>query len=766
MAVDGRAQSPDFAAGEAEYLQKIKSMFHGLQAQYENEKISNQREFERDQQATEQGIRDLEDRCRDLERKMVEIKDAQRKAVQELELKKEENRRRKTAYEELETLRRRKYSAHLGGDLAATLGLMLGPRSALNEHIFSECETAQPPERDRGQPSCRSNQEADRNAMDSGQGSDVSFRGPDACVNDEAEHNSACIAPTAKNYKSYHMASIGSSYQSLKIDQRQQTNNATKARLGKRKRVPTAKAQALRGKPSSQLEELGGDQSKRNTVLPADGISSAGGSVDIYEFQITTPEASEQPNKRPRASRSNRARRGGQQNLCPALHEPDNLGHHPVSKNLIIPGVGSLFKKRWSLNSWHTLMVFPVGDLNGVGLSGHISDTVLFKQEGNPKCFTYSGKEVTGWAEGYEDGGPRVAQRVLPCLFFHDMFHVPSAETEYDVSDLPDQALLRWMKAEDLVPIDFKHKGKTFGLKPAQKFKASLGVINERRALASRQAEPSQDDSVDYEQDRQSQEQAQQLNQSDMGAAQPANHRGEQARTQPHEASFVHELSEEVPPTTISPNSPRETQATPTTSPTQENVQDSPTERVQITEVPTTEVPTTEVQTTSPMGRDGLEQDGTSSHQSQEKDGDQQQPITDTTGDTIVQQPHQGSTLEPMLPGPPQTNADDAESVNGRAAQGNGNESLDLDGMCWLDAAQRRQSQAISDEPGHHNYPHLLVDPVNAGNSGLIEVASKALEAQGPALVETFQNPESDARQMRIFQGDFMVANWVKGYEP
>lgn len=363
--------------------------------------------------------------------------------------------------------------------------------------------------------------------MDSGQGSDVSFRGPDACVNDEAEHNSVgqeeqaasspaqtvdredssreyprrasrlrsrttnvsicphCRhhSPNAVHAPAYHMASIGSSYQSLKIDQRQQTNNATKARLGKRKRVPTAKAKALGGKPSSQLEELGSDQSKRNTVLPANGISSAGESVDIYEFQITTPEASEQPNKRPRASRSNRARRGGQQNLCPALHEPDNLGHHPVSKNLIIPGVGSLFKKRWSLNSWHTLMVFPVGDLNGVGLSGHISDTVLFKQEGNPKCFTYSGKEVTGWAEGYEEGGPRVAQRVLPCLFFHDMFHVPSAETEYDVSDLPDQALLRWMKAEDLVPIDFKHKGKTFGLKPAQKFKARLDVINERRAL-------------------------------------------------------------------------------------------------------------------------------------------------------------------------------------------------------------------------------------------------------------------------------------------
>lgn len=248
-----------------------------------------------------------------------------------------------------------------------------------------------------------------------------------------------------------------------------------------------------------------------------------------------------------------------------------------------------------------------------------------------------------------------------------------------------------------------------------------------------------------------------------MGAAQPANHRGEQARTQPHEASLVHELSEEVPPTTISPNSPRETQATPTTSPTQESVQNSPTERVshcrtpwsqcstevQTTEVQTTEVPTNEVQTTSSMGRDGLEQDGTNSHQSREKDGDQQQPITSTTGDTIAQQPHQGSTLEPMLPGPPQTNADDAESGNGRAAQGNGSESLDLDGMCWLDVAQRRQSQAISDEPRHHSYPHLLVDPVNAGNSGLIEVASKALEAQGPALVETLQNPESDARQVR-----------------
>lgn len=60
MEVDRRTASPDFAAGEAQFFRKLKAAFSDLRAQCESEKDSNQRSFERSQQAIQQGIHDLE----------------------------------------------------------------------------------------------------------------------------------------------------------------------------------------------------------------------------------------------------------------------------------------------------------------------------------------------------------------------------------------------------------------------------------------------------------------------------------------------------------------------------------------------------------------------------------------------------------------------------------------------------------------------------------------------------------------------------------
>lgn len=122
MEVNSRARSPDFAAGEAECHKKLRTIFQGLQTLYENEKISDQRAFERDQQPIQQSIRDLEERCCELSNQRREIEDAQKKAEQELMLKREEETQLQIAYHGIEERRRSKYIEHVEGDPTTSLG--------------------------------------------------------------------------------------------------------------------------------------------------------------------------------------------------------------------------------------------------------------------------------------------------------------------------------------------------------------------------------------------------------------------------------------------------------------------------------------------------------------------------------------------------------------------------------------------------------------------------------------------------------------------
>lgn len=186
--------------------------------------------------------------------------------------------------------------------------------------------------------------------------------------------------------------------------------------------------------------------------------------------------------------------------IFPNLQKQVLRGRQACSELFGIPGVGTLYQKQWHRDPWIALMVLPTGDLEEVGLSGQLSDTALLKQKDKPQCFTYSDDRITGWAQGYEDGGPSVDKRSLPCLYFNDSFHVPPAETNLNVSDIPDKYLIRWVPSETIIPLDLDgRRGRIFGLESARKFKARLDVIKERRALSSRRAESMHDDSLDPE---------------------------------------------------------------------------------------------------------------------------------------------------------------------------------------------------------------------------------------------------------------------------
>lgn len=125
MEVDRRTASPDFAAGEAQFFRALRAAFSDIQTQCENEKVSNQRSFERSQLAIQQSIHDLEFKCSDLARRKREIEDAERKAALELQHKRLEETQSQKAHHKLEERRRRKYSALLGGDSATNLRIVL-----------------------------------------------------------------------------------------------------------------------------------------------------------------------------------------------------------------------------------------------------------------------------------------------------------------------------------------------------------------------------------------------------------------------------------------------------------------------------------------------------------------------------------------------------------------------------------------------------------------------------------------------------------------
>ncbi|KAK3346434.1 hypothetical protein B0T25DRAFT_278771 [Lasiosphaeria hispida] len=100
----------------------------------------------------------------------------------------------------------------------------------------------------------------------------------------------------------------------------------------------------------------------------------------------------------------------------------------------------------------YVAMVLPTGDLSSVMFAGSLSDTSLANNI--PHCYRTQDKKILGWAEGYEDEGPKVSSRKFAVLYFcnGDRPILPCGpfEPEY-VDDLGWQNArdLRWFNWED-----------------------------------------------------------------------------------------------------------------------------------------------------------------------------------------------------------------------------------------------------------------------------------------------------------------------------
>lgn len=145
------------------------------------------------------------------------------------------------------------------------------------------------------------------------------------------------------------------------------------------------------------------------------------------------------------------------------------------------------------------------------------------------------------------------------------------------------------------------------------------------------------------------------------------------------------------------------------------------------------------------MGRDSQEKHAGYHGQTKEGGGNQSDTITRVTGDASAQQPHCFSRFEPALPSATHTDADHTEPGNDESRQRSGVEGLGLGVINVADTGLKFQKS--SKTSGNAKYPHPLADPVNAGDTALIELASRTLETQKFAAARSSQNLQSIARQ-------------------
>lgn len=128
-------------------------------------------------------------------------------------------------------------------------------------------------------------------------------------------------------------------------------------------------------------------------------------------------------------------------------------------KGVIDPVVGKVYYAWWDSEptSWYMVVILPYlgdGDWKEVGITGNLFTSGLRKEI--PNCFkvtkvnTDCGKEALRltWAEGYQDGGPKVRARRFPCLFLHEPLTIPSADQDFVLA--PTAQVLAFRTAQQL----------------------------------------------------------------------------------------------------------------------------------------------------------------------------------------------------------------------------------------------------------------------------------------------------------------------------
>lgn len=154
--------------------------------------------------------------------------------------------------------------------------------------------------------------------------------------------------------------------------------------------------------------------------------------------------------------------------------------------------VGEVYRAYWKPSkSWYAAVVLPIGKFESVTLRGSILETGLVKHI--PVCYRSDSrtKAIMGWAQDYQNGGPKVKNRKFPVMYFDEGLEIPSKGE----LTIPDKNLLSWVSAKNLMSLDLQDPESRLvqGFQSALDYVARLKTI---RGRGSQQGESSNGDST------------------------------------------------------------------------------------------------------------------------------------------------------------------------------------------------------------------------------------------------------------------------------
>lgn len=99
-----------------------------------------------------------------------------------------------------------------------------------------------------------------------------------------------------------------------------------------------------------------------------------------------------------------------------------------LKQGITNPKAFNIYACRWRPHLY-PVMILGWDDQKPGGLELRLFGTGLFdKPSSPPNCYIYHNAAIIGWAPGFEDGGPKVNQRIFPAMFFDSKFAWVRAE--------------------------------------------------------------------------------------------------------------------------------------------------------------------------------------------------------------------------------------------------------------------------------------------------------------------------------------------------
>ncbi|KXX77562.1 hypothetical protein MMYC01_207018, partial [Madurella mycetomatis] len=138
-------------------------------------------------------------------------------------------------------------------------------------------------------------------------------------------------------------------------------------------------------------------------------------------------------------------------------------------EGIIEPTVGEVYRVWYEPEHvYYAALMLPTGGFEPVGMAGAIAETGLASYI--PTCYRFDKqhKEIVGWADDYEVGGPRAHRRKFPIMYFDDEMDIP---LQGDLG-IPEGNRYSWVSAKDLRPFELggQECQNVRGLRAAQAF--------------------------------------------------------------------------------------------------------------------------------------------------------------------------------------------------------------------------------------------------------------------------------------------------------